>query len=193
MASLKALRKRITSVKNTQKITRAMKLVSGARLRRASERAEASRPYEIELRSIVGRILLETDWESNLVTKRQVHKLGVIFISTDRGLCGPINSNLFKLAIKEFENFNKEQIEIVALGKKGKSFFGKRGYKIHSTYTDLLKQCDYDRIRSISKKIQTEFLERNFDRIDIFYSQFKSALVQKTISRDTPSLCPRKK
>src|ERR1041385_945567 len=100
MASLKIIKKRITSVKNTQKITRAMKLVSAAKLRRATERAESSRPYERELLSVVGQVMKDVEWRSPLTEQREVQKVALVVISTDRGLAGSLNTNNFKQVMR---------------------------------------------------------------------------------------------
>src|SRR3954451_19754234 len=100
MATLKIIKKRIASVRNTQKITKAMKLVSAAKLRRATERAHASRPYESELLHMVSAILQDVEWKSPLATDRRVEKIALVVVSSDRGLCGSLNSNNFKNVLR---------------------------------------------------------------------------------------------
>lgn len=178
MASLKAIKKRITSVKSTQKITRAMKLVSAAKLRRAQEKAQASRPYESELLGMVGSILNEVEWASPLVKDRGSKRAAIVVVSTDRGLCGSLNANTFKLVSRRLEELGGESVEIVALGKRGSDFFRKRGYKIHSVYADLLKEDSFERVSGIARNLTKLFLEGSFDRVEVFYPQFCSAISQ---------------
>jgi F-type H+-transporting ATPase subunit gamma len=181
MASLKIIKKRITSVKSTQKITRAMKLVSAAKLRRASEKAHSSRPFEEELQSMVSTILNEIEWASPLTEVRPVSRVGVVICSTDRGLAGSLNANNFKAALRRVNEIQATgaKVEIIALGKKASEFFKKRGFEIHSVTTDLARNTSYPLISSIATDLRTKFLDKTFDRIEVFYSRFQSALVQK--------------
>lgn len=179
MPSLKAIKKRIVSVKNTQKITRAMKLVSAAKLRRASERAQASRPYENQLLDMVANILNEVEWTSELTDVREVKRIALVLVTPDRGLCGSLASNLLKTAAK-FLNENKgADIEIVALGKKGNEFFKRRGVKIHSFHSDLTRQGSFSNMKKIAADLRTLFVDGRFDRVEVVYPRFQSALVQK--------------
>ena len=179
MASLKAIKKRISSVKSTQKITKAMKLVSAAKLRRATDRAHASRPYEQELLQMVSGILQDVEWKSPLTAERKVEKTALVVLSTDRGLCGSLNANIFKLALKRANELSQNKIEIVALGKKGADFFRKRGFKVHATYLDMARNGNFGFISPIAKSIRDLFTQEKFDRIEVFYSKFQSAISQK--------------
>lgn len=179
MPSLKAIKKRIVSVKNTQKITRAMKLVSAAKLRRAMEKAHASRPFEEQLLEMVSGILNEVEWTSPLTTPRAVKKIGLVVLSTDRGLCGSLNSNVLKSALKYTQENKDAQIEIIALGKRANEFFRKRGFKIHSYYNELSKKGNVTFTGEIAAKLRELFLDGTFDRVDVVYPRFQSALMQK--------------
>lgn len=179
MPSLKAIKKRIVSVKSTQKITRAMKLVSAAKLRRATEKAQASRPFEAQLLDMVSSILNEVEWTSELTTVREVKRVGLIVVTTDRGLCGSLNSNILKAANRFINENSNVEIELIALGKKGSEFFKKRGVKIHSLHTDLSRNGTFSNIQKIAIDLSKLFLEGRFDRIEVIYPRFQSALVQK--------------
>lgn len=179
MASLKAIKKRIVSVKNTQKITKAMKLVSAAKLRRSTERAQSSRPYEEELLQMVSSILKDVEWRSALTQDRPVKRVGLVVVSTDRGLCGSLNTNNFKSVLRAIENYRGAEIEIIALGKKAYDFFRKRSFKIHSYYLDMARKGNYELISSVASELRDLFVKGNFDRIDVFYSRFVSAISQK--------------
>ena len=178
MPSLKFIRKRISSVKNTQKITKAMKMVSAAKLRRAQERAQSSRPYERQLSGIVTGILQDLDYQSPLTEARDGPRIGLVVVSTDRGLCGSLNANLFKKVSQYLKENSHKSIELIALGKKARDFFSKRGVKVHSVHLDLMKIGSYEYIESIADGLKTSFESKVFDRIEVFYSEFQSALVQ---------------
>jgi F-type H+-transporting ATPase subunit gamma len=179
MASLKAIKKRIVSVKNTQKITKAMKLVSAAKLRRATDRVHASRPYEAELLRTVSAILADVEWKSPLTETRETKTTAFVVVSTDRGLAGSLNTNNFKNVLKRAAEFEGTNIEIVALGKKAGDFFRKRGFKVHSVYLDMARNGNFAFISPIAKKLKELFLEKTFDRVEVFYSRFFSAISQR--------------
>lgn len=179
MASLKAIKKRIVSVKNTQKITKAMKLVSAAKLRRATDRVHASRPYEEEMIRTVTSILSDVEWKSPLTEVRNVQKTALVVVSTDRGLCGSLNTNNFKNALRRAKELEGTSVEIVALGKKASDFFRKRGFKVHAVYLDIARNVNFAFVSSIAKKLKEEFLSGSFDRVEVFYSRFLSAIAQK--------------
>lgn len=179
MASLKFIRKRISSVKNTQKITKAMKMVSAAKLRRATEKAQASRPYEKELLSMVKAAQAEVEWDSPLKEVRRIKRTAVVVISSDRGLCGSLNSNLFKNVQKFLKSEDLGEVEICALGKKARDFFRKRNYKVSFSYLDVSRNSNYNQIDDISKDLIEKFVAGEVDRVEVFYNQFRSALVQE--------------
>ena len=184
MASLKAIKKRITSVKSTQKITRAMKLVSAAKLKRATERAQQSRPYEEQLSRMVMSILADTKWSSGLVEKRELRRVALVVFSTDRGLCGSLNANLFKAVTRRIAELSGQgiQVEIVALGKKVADFYRKRGVKIYASHSDLIRKGGAERMAQIAQELRALFLDKSFDSVEIFYSRFISAISQKPTS-----------
>ena len=179
MASLKILKKRITSVKSTQKITRAMKLVSAAKLRRATEKAHGARPYEEELRQTVSAILQDTEWTSELTTQRPEKKIALLVVATDRGLAGSLNTNVFKAVMRRISELKGTSFEIVALGKKAQDFFKKRGFPIHSVHTNLARNGSHSAISKISEGLRKLYLDKTFDKVEVFYSEFQSALVQR--------------
>lgn len=178
MSSLKQIRRRISSVKNTQKITKAMKMVSAAKLRRATEKAEASRPYEQELLSIIRSILQGKEWNSPLLEQSASSGRRVLFVfSSDRGLCGSLNSNIVKKIVRD-PNVDPNQIEIVSLGKKAGGLLDRRGYNIIETFLDLQKEGSFELFMKLSQKYQKEFIEGKVDRVDLVFSEYKSALSQ---------------
>ncbi|MDB5037112.1 MAG: synthase subcomplex gamma subunit [Bacteriovoracaceae bacterium] len=193
MATLKIIKKRIVSVKNTQKITKAMKLVSAAKLRRATEKAHSSRPYEEELLHMVSSILQDVEWKSPLIVERPENKVAFVVVSTDRGLCGSLNTNNFKNVLKRVSELPNSKIQIIALGKKANDFFRKRGFDVHSVYLDMARNGNFAFIESIAKKIRELFIDETFDRVEVFYSRFESAISQKTETFTLLPFVPPKK
>lgn len=179
MPSLKAIKKRITSVKSTQKITRAMKLVSAAKLRRAQERAQQSRPFEEQLVQMVSSILHNFKWESPLQETRECKRVGLVLFTTDRGLCGSLNTNMIKMASRRIQELQGSEVEIIALGKKGFDFFRKRGFKIHSSHSDLVRKGTHLKMAEIAKELRDLFIAKQFDRVEVVYPRFISAVNQK--------------
>jgi F-type H+-transporting ATPase subunit gamma len=180
MASLKFIRKRISSVKNTQKITKAMKMVSAAKLRRAMEKAQASRPYEKELRSMIDSAQATFEWQSELGELRPTQRTAIVVISSDRGLCGSLNANIFK-KLQSFINSNKDlgDLEFYCLGKKARDFVGKRGMKVVASHLDLARNSGFSLIQKIADELIQKFIRKEIDRVEIFFSEFRSALVQE--------------
>ncbi len=178
MPSLKQIRKRITSVKNTRKITKAMKMVSAAKLRRATDKAESSRPYEQELLQICSTVLQDFEWKSALSEKREVKKVCLVIVSSDRGLCGSLNTTLFKAVSKYLDENSKYEFEAVTLGKKARIFCQKRGIKIREAHTDLMRNGKYALFEGLATGLRENFLKGEFDRVELFFMQFKSPLVQ---------------
>lgn len=181
MASLKFIRKRISSVKNTQKITKAMKMVSAAKLRRAMEKAQASRPYEKELRSMIDSAQATFEWQSELGELRPIQRTAIVVMSSDRGLCGSLNANIFK-KLQSFINSNKDlgDLEFYCLGKKARDFVGKRGMKVVASHLDLARNSGFSLIQKIADELIQKFIRKEIDRVEIFFSEFRSALVQES-------------
>jgi len=178
MPSLKIIKKRISSVKSTQKITRAMKLVSAAKLKRAQERAQQSRPFEAELQDMVSSILFEANWSSPLIETRAIKRVGIVVYSTDRGLCGSLNANVLKAVLRRAQELRGTEIEIVSLGKKAGDFLKRRGLKIHSVHSDLIRKGTHLKMAEIAKELRKLFSSGYFDSVEIFYPRFQSAMTQ---------------
>lgn len=191
MADIKSIKKRISSVKNTQKITKAMKMVSAAKLRRATEKAQSSRPYEEEITGIVRSVLSQVNWESELTAEREVKRAAIVIVSTDRGLCGSLNSNLFKEVRTHLRKNSYGDVEVYACGKKARMFAKSEGLEIAEEHLDLLKEGDFSFFRDLSARITKRFLDGEVDRVFVFYNRFQSALFQvpegsKVLPFETP-------
>ena len=177
MANLRAIRNRIRSVKSTQKITRAMKMVAAARLRRAQERVMQSRPYQQKIEELFSRLAQSTN-EHPLLQKREVHKRLMFVIGSDRGLCGAFNSTLFRTVMREL---NQSTVEtwIVPIGRRASSFFTNRNVKIHENLKAFWTTFSHQSSWELVQKLMDDFIHKNFDQVDVYYNEFVSVMTQK--------------
>ncbi len=186
MPNLDDLKKRIGSVKSTQKITKAMKMVAAAKLRRAQESAESSRPYADSMRDLIGAIssgYTPTSTERNLLTGDEndnVHML--ILFTSERGLCGGFNSVVTKSLREKIENLQKENktVKIICVGKKGYDILKRQYSEIITEVIDMreVKSVSYQDAKNISDKIIKMFFDGEFDKCSIFYNKFQSVISQ---------------
>ena len=184
--ALKEVRNRIQSVKSTQQITKAMKMVSAAKLRRAQDAIIQMRPYAQKLQEMLANIVsnAEGDIKMSLAAVRPVQKVLVIVITSDRGLCGGYNSNLIKLAkqtIKEkYENASaKGNAELMPLGKKGYEHFSKNNFKVIDHYWNIFANPSFENVAKASKFAMDVFSRGEVDAVELVYSEFKNAATQK--------------
>ena len=180
MATLKAIRKRISSVRNTQQITKAMKMVSAAKLRRAQDAAVAARPYAEKmtelLRNVAGRVSQEAH---PLLKSRDEEKILLVLFTSDRGLCGGYNANLIRAAEAFIRrNSGAKQIELSLVGRKGADHFRRRRGGIIDRYTGFIATPPDELAAEIGQKLIARFLNGEADAVYILYSQFRSALSQ---------------
>ena len=186
MPNLDDLKKRIGSVKSTQKITKAMKMVAAAKLRRAQESAESSRPYADSMRDLIGAIsngYSPTSTERNLLTGDEndnVHML--ILFTSERGLCGGFNSVVTKSLREKIENLQKDNktVKIICVGKKGYDILKRQYSEIITEVIDMreVKSVSYQDAKNISDKIIKMFFDSEFDKCSIFYNKFQSVISQ---------------
>lgn len=178
MATLKQIRGRIKAAKNIQQITRAMKLVAAARLKKATERALAARPYSEKLREVVGSLGSGGELPSHpLLEKKSGHTYGLILITAERGLCGSYNTNLNRTAAN-FIRDTEGACKIIAVGKKGSQFFGKRGYNVAHTHNPPSAGAGYEDAVEIARISQAMFESGEIAKLYICYSKFYSPIRQ---------------
>jgi F-type H+-transporting ATPase subunit gamma len=184
--ALKEVRNRIQSVKSTQQITKAMKMVSAAKLRRAQDAIIQMRPYARKLQEMLGNILANAEGDINmtLAAVRPVEKVLVIVITSDRGLCGGYNSNLIKLArqvLKEkYGNVStKGNAELMPLGKKGYEHFSKNKFKVIDHYWNIFADLSFEKAATAAKFAMDMFAKGEVDAVELVYSEFKNAATQK--------------
>jgi F-type H+-transporting ATPase subunit gamma len=184
MPSLIDIRRRIRSVKNTQQITKAMKMVSAAKLRRAQERVIAARPYGALLKAMMSDLAAAATSDENagsspLLAVRPEKRIQLILVTSDTGLAGAFNSNLIKVAQLFFEEHAGAQVEIVAIGRKGRDAFRKRGATITAEHLHLIQKAQYSDAAAIAKSIMDRFVKGEIDSIYILNNEFKSVVSQK--------------
>jgi F-type H+-transporting ATPase subunit gamma len=186
MPSLIDLRRRIRSVKNTQQITKAMKMVSAAKLRRAQDRALAARPYAKILQQMLANVAeaaSQTDGADHpLLAIRPEKRVLVIVITADGGLAGGFNANLIRLAQRFVDEHRAADLTFELIGKKGRDYFRRRGAKIHGDHVDFSRNVQYERAEAIADSIIDMFAKAEIDAVYLFGNEFKSVMASKLTS-----------
>lgn len=184
MASLKDIRLRIESTKNTQQITKAMKLVSAAKLRKAQHNITNMRPYAITLKGVIANIAATQKVSHPLMTKKEnVKNVLLVVLTSDRGLCGGFNSSINKFAERYIiDNKNKyENIDFIFIGKRGADYFARKKISGIENITKLDKDISYDLAKGVAEKLISHFEDGSYDEIRLIYNEFKSAISQKVV------------
>lgn len=180
MASLKSIKKRIVSVKNTRQITKAMKMVSAAKLRRAQENVVAARPYAKKLGEVLQSLAVNLEGDLHpLLEKREAKKLLLVVVTSDRGLCGGFNTNLCKAGdryIKENQS-SYDQISVMTVGRKGNEFFKSR-YSIYKNYSNVLAKPNYQAAATIAQEIIDGFVAGEYDQVVLLFNSFRTVMSQ---------------
>lgn len=181
---LKEVRERIKSVRSTQQITKAMKMVSAAKLRRATEAITQIRPYAGKLADILNNILASSDGDISLelTQERPVENVLLVLFTSDRGLCGGFNSSIIKrttlLINEKYANVAKKNITILAIGKKGQGAFKRLGYNVDDTYVNLLQNISFASTAEAANYAINAFRNKEYDVVELVYGRFKNAAVQ---------------
>ena len=187
MANLKEVRERISSVKSTQQITKAMKMVSAAKLRRAQNAIVQVRPYSNKLNDMLKNILsnLDGDVDSSFGVEREIKKALVVVVTSNRGLCGAFNNNVIKSANATIETkFSGVDVEILCIGKKANDFFKKRypADQINSKHVALFEDLSFANVSKVSESIMAAFEAGDYDAVSVSYGRFKNAILQEPVT-----------
>jgi F-type H+-transporting ATPase subunit gamma len=193
MPSLKQVRKRISSVKSTQKITRAMKMVAGARLNRAQQRILALRSYAVKTGTVLAAVTAAAarraqegggEVEHALLARRNEQSTLFVVITSDRGLCGAFNTNITRLAERLWKERTAQgqKVELAIIGRKGRDFFRRRNAPIFHVFTGVWDQLDLDQARNIARTVLRPFVLGEVDAIHLVYNEFKSAMTQRVVA-----------
>jgi F-type H+-transporting ATPase subunit gamma len=182
MPALKDIRKRIVSVKSTQKITKAMKLVAAAKLRRAQENIIAARPYANKLHEMISELAMRADAEDHpLLELRDPQRIMVVVLTSDRGLCGAFNTNILRTLEKKRGELDEkyDEVRLSVVGRKGRDYLRHRNIPIHKYYPGLDVNSALTRAKEISEGIIEDFLGHSLDMVFLLYNEFKSAMSQQ--------------
>ena len=186
MPSLRDIRRRIRSIRNTAKITKAMELVAASRLRRAQMRVTAARPYAEAMRALMAELggLAPSGGEAlhPLLVQREVHNVGVLLVTPDRGLAGALNTNIIRRGtevILENERGDGRTVQVVTVGRKGQDFLARRGRRLLGTFTGIVDRVRYDDVIPIARVIMDSFVSGSVDHAVLVYPRFVSTLSQR--------------
>lgn len=184
MANLRDIRNRISSVNNTQQITKAMKMVAAAKLRKAQDRMTETRPYATKIEEVVGRLANGNSVSNPLLrSPEEIKNILFIVVGSDRGLCGGFNNNLFKEVESQlhgtFEEYlENEAISLVTIGKKATAHFKKRKYNVIQSFPGFFDDIKYDVTSEIMAKATEQFIAGDFDEVYIVFNEFKTVIAQ---------------
>ena len=182
MANLKEIRNRISSVSSTMQITSAMKMVSAAKLKKAQDAITAMRPYSNKLTEILQSLSSSIDSDNKYAQKRDVKKVLIVSITSNRGLCGGFNSNIFKKSTELANSiYNDSDVSFVAIGKKGNDFL-RKSFNVESNHIDIFDNLNMENVSLIAESLMEMFINEDFDKIDIVYNKFKNAATQVVVS-----------
>jgi len=190
MANILDIRRRIRSVKNTQQITKAMKMVSAARLRRAQERILNARPYANRMLAVLNSLVTraqesefsEEDGKTHpLLAERGDDRIELVVITGDRGLCGGFNTNIIKTAQTFLEEHPGKQLDLELVGRKARDYFRRRRWKIHHEYINIFSRLKYEHAQQIARTIIEEYSKSELDAVYLLYNEFKSVIQQRIV------------
>ncbi|PTM16528.1 MAG: ATP synthase F1 subunit gamma [Bacteroidetes bacterium] len=196
MANLRDIRNRISSVNNTQQITKAMKMVAAAKLRKAQTRMISTRPFASKMNEVVGKLVSGDLSGQPLMRSSEVPKrVLVIVVGSDRGLCGAFNNNLFKVVEKEIQETlythqKNGTLELITIGKKATAYFKKRSYHIVQEVPGFFDRIEYEETSSLMNGVIQRFVAGEIDRVHIAYNEFKSVIAQNRIVKEVLPIRP---
>ncbi|MCH2446802.1 MAG: ATP synthase F1 subunit gamma [Candidatus Marinimicrobia bacterium] len=180
MANLKDIRDRIKSVKSIQQVTKAMKLVAAAKMRKAQERMEQARPYADHLAEVITSLLPDVDRSLlSLLDVREVKREALVVVTSDRGLAGAFNANIIRRAEEEILETGQENVDLICIGRKGRDHFRVRGYEIIRDFTDFWSDLSFKHAMDFGGEIVSHFTGREVDRVRVVYNWFRNVATQE--------------
>jgi F-type H+-transporting ATPase subunit gamma len=187
MATLREIRRRISGVKSTQKITKAMKMVAAAKLRRAQESVVAARPYARKMKELLQHLAGVVDVTTNpLFEERDVNNVAVIIVTADRGLCGAFNTNIVRSAVhhitaKYAQLQSDRKLKLICIGKKGNDFFTKNNYNVIGRHLGIFSGLGFSTAQAVVRDVVQGYLSGEYDRVEVIYNEFKSIIQQRVV------------
>jgi F-type H+-transporting ATPase subunit gamma len=181
MASMRQIRGRIRVAKNIQQITKAMKMVAAARLKRAQERVQAARPYSEKTRGVMGSLAQAggAGLSHPLLEVREANRIGVLAVTADRGLCGSYATNILKKSLETLSGYAPEQTRLILVGRKGQNFFRRRPYPIVGEYDMNMTGASFADAQEIGRQVRSLYVSGEVDVVYLVYTRFLSALTQR--------------
>ena len=185
MANLKDIRDRIKSVKSIQKVTKAMKMVAAAKMRKAQDRMEQARPYTNSLSEIIEHLMPDVDRDAlPLLSVREIKRKAYVVVAADRGLAGAFNTNLLKIAQREIDEFGKENVDIFCIGKKARDHFTYRKYNVLESHLDFWAEMEFENAIMIGRSIVDHFTSGAVDEIHVVYNYVLN-IAQQEVKSET--------
>jgi F-type H+-transporting ATPase subunit gamma len=182
MSTLRDIKRRITSVKNTEQITKAMKMVAASRLRRAQDAILASRPYAHKMLEVLSSLALRTNPQAHpLLATREPEKVDLLVVTSDRGLCGAFNSNIIRRAERFMAEHPDWEFTLHLVGRKANDYFKRRDYEIRKVSLNILSDISFSHAVAIGNDMVENYLGEEFDQVYMVYNEFKSAIQQTVI------------
>jgi F-type H+-transporting ATPase subunit gamma len=180
MATMRQIRSRIRVAKNIQQITKAMKMVAAARLKRAQDRVQAARPYSEKMREVVGSLANAAagSVEHPLLARREVTTTGILIITADRGLCGSYNTALLRRASELISEFDRSRLKLYTIGRKGNAFFRRRNYQIAENLSVNTNNISFGEATAITRMVRAAFEQEEIDELYVVFTRFRSAISQ---------------
>jgi len=180
MPTLRDIRRRIRSVESTQKITRAMKLVAAAKLRRAQERIMSARPYAVKMAELLSSLVRRAEGEAHpLLVRREAARKRLVIITADKGLCGAFNSNILRASLAFLREQGETSVTLVVVGKKARDFYRRRPYQIKSEMLGFFDKLAYSHAQELAGGLMQEYLAGEVDEVHLMYNEFRSVAVQR--------------
>jgi len=180
MATLRDIRRRIRSVESTQKITRAMKLVAAAKLRRAQERILSARPYAVKMAELLSSLVRRAESEAHpLLVRRPAARKRLVIVTADKGLCGAFNSNILRASLGFLREQGEASVTLVVVGKKARDFYRRRPYEIKSEMLGFFDRLAYEHAQELAGGLMQEYLAGEVDEVHLMYNEFRSVAVQR--------------
>ena len=182
MATLREIRRRINSISSTQQITRAMKMVAAAKLRKAQEQIFAARPYAYKIDEMIRHLITQLESVENpLLAIRPPQRITLVVVTSDRGLCGSFNSNIIKRTLLQINEHRDKEVSLICIGRKGYDFFRKRNYSIENHYINIFNQLEYPLAQEITAYLAQQYSQQKTDMVEVVYNEFKNAIQQTII------------
>ncbi|MCF7825009.1 MAG: ATP synthase F1 subunit gamma [Candidatus Marinimicrobia bacterium] len=182
MANLKDIRKRIGSIESIKQVTRAMKLVAAAKLRRAQSNMEQARPYARRINGVLNHLLPDIDRTTHdLLTMRPARQKAFIILTSDRGLCGSFNTNILRQAELIVKGAGKEHSKLICIGRKGYEYFSKRGYDVVEHYSDFWNELNFSHAIKMASAVSDRYLAGEFDDVRVIFNEFKNVAQQEIV------------